>query len=284
MINNYSNKSKYKKILPSKPGRPLSSIYNGDDSNCKVNITANRATQKNWIRRKYDHIDLDLLYEEQLRTLREINKSELNEINNKNNNKFNLIAQNKKKFESEKIRNSKNAPISILKPDSHSFNKGKFRESNLKKYTNLKMGNPKIRAISQYLKKNDLPKIVKKSNTKINFFGRNSSYNNLLYQKFGKIPEGINKKMFPKSKLKINMNKKREENKSCLMPEEERISTLKQLEESKCNIQNMIEKLPISLNSFGLRNRQEKLYKDLDEIEKAISTFSKNQVFINIDK
>ena len=48
-------------------------------------------------------------------------------------------------------------------------------------------------------------------------------------------------------------------------------------------MENLLNKLPITLDSFGAKNRQNKLYKELDEIEKAIITFSKNKVFVKID-
>ena len=45
----------------------------------------------------------------------------------------------------------------------------------------------------------------------------------------------------------------------------------------------MVTKLPIILDSIGAKNRQNKLFKELDEIEQAIVTFSKNKVFVKID-
>ena len=44
-----------------------------------------------------------------------------------------------------------------------------------------------------------------------------------------------------------------------------------------------VQELPITLNSVSLRNKQQRLYKELDEIEQAIITFSRNQVFVKID-
>ena len=45
----------------------------------------------------------------------------------------------------------------------------------------------------------------------------------------------------------------------------------------------MVAKLPITLNSQAAKNKQEELYKKLDEIEKAIITFSKKKVFVKIE-
>ena len=87
--------------------------------------------------------------------------------------------------------------------------------------------------------------------------------------------------------LKDIQKKKKEEEKypkgTRLLSEEERLFTLKKLEESKKELENLIEKLPITLNSLSSKNRQQKLYKELDEVEQAIITFSKKQVFVKID-
>ena len=68
-----------------------------------------------------------------------------------------------------------------------------------------------------------------------------------------------------------------------LLSEEERISTLNKLIESKKEIENLIGKLPITMNSQTAKNKQEELYKKIDEIDKAIDTFSKKKVFVKID-
>ena len=44
-----------------------------------------------------------------------------------------------------------------------------------------------------------------------------------------------------------------------LLPEEERLLTLRKLEESKKELENLIEKLPITLNSLSSRKKQQKL-------------------------
>lgn len=88
-------------------------------------------------------------------------------------------------------------------------------------------------------------------------------------------------------KLKeIERKKKEEENYpkgTRLLPEEERLLTLQKLKQSKKEIENLLEKLPITLNSLGLKIKQQKLCKELDEIDKAIETFSRKQVFVHID-
>ena len=37
------------------------------------------------------------------------------------------------------------------------------------------------------------------------------------------------------------------------------------------------------MNSQTVRNKQEELYKKLDELDKAINTFSRKKVFVKID-
>ena len=48
-------------------------------------------------------------------------------------------------------------------------------------------------------------------------------------------------------------------------------------------MENLVAKLPITMSSQTIRNKQEELYKKLDEIEKAISTFSRKKVFVKVD-
>ena len=68
-----------------------------------------------------------------------------------------------------------------------------------------------------------------------------------------------------------------------LLSEDERIFTLNKLLESKKEIEILVSKLPITLNSQAAKNKQEELYKKLDEIDKAIITFSKKKVFVKVD-
>ena len=71
--------------------------------------------------------------------------------------------------------------------------------------------------------------------------------------------------------LKDIQKKKKEEEKYPkgirLLSEEERLFTLKKLEESKKELENLIEKLPTTLNSLSSENKQKKFYKELDEVE-----------------
>ena len=68
-----------------------------------------------------------------------------------------------------------------------------------------------------------------------------------------------------------------------LLSEEERLETLLSLENSKKDLITLLEKMPISMKTIQLQNRKSELEKKLDEIEDAIRTFSRKQVFIKID-
>ena len=65
-----------------------------------------------------------------------------------------------------------------------------------------------------------------------------------------------------------------------LMPEEERLETLKDLKESKKEINTAIEKMPVvSRTIAGERHRRE-LEDKLVRIERAIQTFEKKVVYV----
>ena len=68
-----------------------------------------------------------------------------------------------------------------------------------------------------------------------------------------------------------------------LLSEEERVLTLEKLKQSKDDINKVIEKLPITCDTQAFRNKKDELFKKLDEIEKAIETFSKKKVFVKLE-
>ena len=65
-----------------------------------------------------------------------------------------------------------------------------------------------------------------------------------------------------------------------LLTEEERVNTLNGLIESKKEMVNILEKLPITTRTLAMQNKKEELIKKIEEVEKAIEMFSKKQVFI----
>ena len=133
----------------------------------------------------------------------------------------------------------------------------------------------------QKIIKGEIPKKipVNKSNDK-------SSQNN-FHKDFGKTPQYLkNMKIEAEKKKELDILKKEQEKYpkgTRLLNDEERMFTLNKLLESKKEIENLIAKLPITLNSQAAKNKQEELYKKLDEMDKAIATFSKKKVFVKID-
>ncbi len=249
-------------------------------------------------------IDLDLLFEKQLQKLREINREyESNDNDNENNH---MINNNNMNYEEQ------NKTSKIL------YNNDKKNKTididNMGNNNIINKNKPLIRPFSNYSKnRNILPKISspricrnvnKEEDFQLNnnLTNRNISSNrndrtkkrpissrtkSPLHKEYGKVPKYLQEMKIKAEILKDIQKKKKEEEKypkgTRLLPEEERLFTLKKLEESKKELENLIEKLPITLNSLSSRNRQQKLYKELDEVEQAITTFSKKQVFVKID-
>ena len=247
-------------------------------------------------------IDLDLLFEKQLQKLKEINREDesnnnenYNEmiihLNNNTNNNFNEISSNK-------IQNNENKII---------INSNNNQNNNYNSENNNKINKNHIRPFSHYSKNNkSLPRISSQKNIKNIHQEENIIRNDLtikndntklapissrlkspLHKDYGKVPKYLKEMKMKAEILKDLQNKKKEEEKypkgTRLLSEEERLLTLNKLKESKKELENLIEKLPITLNSLSLRNKQQRLYKELDEIEQAIITFSRNQVFVKID-
>ena len=119
----------------------------------------------------------------------------------------------------------------------------------------------------------------------------NNNFNKLAqnpyHKEYGKTPQYIkNMKIEAQKRKEIDKLKKEQEKYpegTRLLNEEERLFTLNKLLDSKKEIENLVTKLPITMSSQAVRNKQEELYKKLDEIEKAISTFSRKKVFVKVD-
>ena len=124
-----------------------------------------------------------------------------------------------------------------------------------------------------------------KKKTGVNTF--NKSYENPYHKEYGKTPQYLkNMKIEAQKKKKIDELKKEQEKYpkgTRLLSEDERIFTLNKLLESKKEIENLVAKLPITMNSQAVKNKQEELYKKLDEIDNAIATFSRKKVFVKVD-
>ncbi|CAI2378628.1 unnamed protein product [Moneuplotes crassus] len=65
-----------------------------------------------------------------------------------------------------------------------------------------------------------------------------------------------------------------------LLPEAERLETLSQLENSKLEMINTLETLPISLRTMALRNKKIELENKLKETDAAIKLFSRKNVYV----
>lgn len=68
-----------------------------------------------------------------------------------------------------------------------------------------------------------------------------------------------------------------------LMTEEERISTLEELQRQKREISDMLFAIPLSMKTDALKQRKRELEAKLLEIERAVTTFSRKVVYIKDD-
>ena len=106
------------------------------------------------------------------------------------------------------------------------------------------------------------------------------------HKDYGKVPSYI-KKYEKEREIKNEEIKRLEEASKYpkgtkLLSEEERLSTLDGLINSKKGLTNLLEKMPITTKTLSMQNKKEELIKKLDEIEKAIDMFSKKEVYIKI--
>ena len=164
------------------------------------------------------------------------------------------------------------------------------------KKAQIKANTPGLNEKGVILKKNNNKNFVEENKQKVikgnipkkipvnNF---NKSAENPYHKEYGKTPQYLKNMKIKAEKKKELDNLKKEQEKypkgTRLLSNEERIFTLNKLLESKKEIENLVAKLPITLNSQAAKNKQEELYKKLDEIEKAIITFSKKKVFVKVD-
>jgi len=65
-----------------------------------------------------------------------------------------------------------------------------------------------------------------------------------------------------------------------LMSEDERVSTLQDLQVTKKELTNMLERMPITNRTQAAERRKKELEEKLMRIERAIETFSKKVVYI----
>ena len=65
-----------------------------------------------------------------------------------------------------------------------------------------------------------------------------------------------------------------------LMPEEERLDTLKDLTESRKEINTALEKLPVVSKTIAMERHKKDLESKLTRIDRAIETFNKKIVYV----
>ncbi len=116
---------------------------------------------------------------------------------------------------------------------------------------------------------------------------KNNSKEKAYHKEFGKTPKYLQNMKLEAEKKKEIEKLRKETSKypkgTRLLSEEERLFTLEKLKQSKNDINQIIEKLPITCDSQAFRNKKEELFKKLDEIESAIETFSKKKVFVKVE-
>ena len=104
------------------------------------------------------------------------------------------------------------------------------------------------------------------------------------HKDYGKVPDYIKKYEIEREQQKEEEKKQKEASKypkgTKLLSEEERVSTLNGLINSKKEMETLLEKMPITTRTISIQNKKEELIKKLEEVEKAIDMFSKKQVFI----
>ena len=104
------------------------------------------------------------------------------------------------------------------------------------------------------------------------------------HKDYGKVPDYIKKYEIEREQQKEEEKKQKEASKypkgTKLLSEEERVSTLNGLINSKKEMETLLEKMPITTRTISIQNKKEELIKKLEEVEKAIDMNSKKQVFI----
>ena len=110
--------------------------------------------------------------------------------------------------------------------------------------------------------------------------------NDAKHKDYGKVPEYIKKYELEREIRKEEIKKQEEAAKypkgTKLLTEEERVETLNGLMNSKKELINILEKLPITTRTLAMQNKKDELIKKIEEVEKAIEMFSKKQVFIKV--
>jgi hypothetical protein len=128
------------------------------------------------------------------------------------------------------------------------------------------------------VKENKVPKRYKSKQENRNDYHKN----------YGKTPEYLKQYKLEDERRKEYENLLKEQatypKGTRLLPESERIQTLNDLINSKKEIENMIEKMPITNRSMAINEKKEQLLNKIDYLNKDIEMFSKKKVFVKIDE
>lgn len=105
-----------------------------------------------------------------------------------------------------------------------------------------------------------------------------------LHKSFGKVPNYLNRyneEAAEKEAKKAELKAKAKMPKGCKqLGEEERIATLDDLIETRNELQAILNKMPISMGSEGLRKKKTEVEEKLRQVESGITTFSKRVVYV----
>lgn len=103
---------------------------------------------------------------------------------------------------------------------------------------------------------------------------------------YGKVPSYLkkfNKERQMKEDWKAQMEADKDVPPGCKkMDEDERLETLRDLQNNKREVNTMLEKLPISMRTHALNQRKNELEDKLAEIDRAIAMFSKKVVYVSM--
>ena len=204
-----------------------------------------------------------------------------------NNNLNNMQVKNPNEPEEEQVyENIKN--INNQKNNEINYNNNYNENYNLEN-NQSKVSSRPLSATNKYLENNKyiISCIQNANNNNKLKMNHLKAKENPYHKEFGKTPKYLeNMKMEAERKKEIEKIKKEEAKYpkgTRLLSEEERLFTLEKLKQSKNDINQIIEKLPITCDSQAFRNKKEELFKKLDEMENAIETFSKKKVFVKVE-
>lgn len=136
---------------------------------------------------------------------------------------------------------------------------------------------------ADFIKRNKLKAITMQS--KRTDEGNDSAFR---HEEYGRVPEYLEERKAKWAEEEEEARRRRPDPNCppgmCLMPEEERVSTLEILQQSKEEALNQLRKLPFVVETPTMKKKQEYLEGKLREIEGALVIFSKPKVYIAKDK